>query len=51
MHQVRKQGQSAPGEHVLGPTRYENRPKVRLVAHWLPKVRENEVRLKAQYQI
>jgi hypothetical protein len=30
-HQVQKPGKSAPGGQVLGPTRYENRPKVRLV--------------------
>jgi hypothetical protein len=29
--QVRKQGKSAPGGVVLGPTRYEKGPKVRLV--------------------
>jgi hypothetical protein len=32
-------------------TRGKNPTKPPLVAHWLPKVRENEVRLKAQYQI
>ena len=30
-YQVQKPGKSAPGGQVLGPTRYENRPKVRLV--------------------
>ena len=30
-HQVRKPGKSALGGHVLSPTRYENRGKVRLV--------------------
>jgi hypothetical protein len=51
MHQIRKPCKNVLGGYVLGPTRYENRAKVYLVALCLPKVREIEVRLKVKLEI